>query len=182
LGLALILSYSHDICQNLVGRASMWLSHTAQQAIHAVLFIAGSGDARPVRVDDIATALDCPRNYLSKTLHVLVRAGVLRSERGPRGGFRLSDAPDRLTLAVIIAPFEPIGERPSLAGRYDSAARRGGAHSRWTRLAERVDAFLTTTTIADLLRDRDRPRAQTRAAAPRTTRYPKPRMPHGPIA
>ena len=160
----------------------MWLSSTAQQAIHAVLYIAATGGDGPVRVDEVARALDCPRNYLSKTLHGLVRAGVLRSERGPKGGFRLSDQPDRLTLARIIAPFEPVGDRRSLVGRPTRPdARPSAALARWARLAERVDEFFATTTVAGLLRDAARPTARPRAAR-RSPRYPNPRMSHGPIA
>lgn len=159
----------------------MWLSSTAQQAIHAVLYIAANSGDGPVRVGDVARALDCPRNYLSKTLHGLVRAGVLRSERGPRGGFRLSDAPDRLTLARIIAPFEPVGDRPSLIGpRTHRNLRPGTALARWTRLAERVDQFFATTTVAGLLFDASLPRPR-RHAAGHASRLPHPRMPHGPI-
>jgi Rrf2 family protein len=182
LGLALILSYSHDIRQNIIGPGSMWLSSTAQQAIHAVVYIAATGGDGPVRVGDVARALGCPRNYLSKTLHGLVRAGVLRSVRGPRGGFRLSDAPERLTLARIIAPFEPIDDRPSLVGgRSRPDLRPAAALTRWTRLAKRVDEFFATTTVAGLLGDASIPSTRQRASA-RAARSPNPRMPHGPIA
>ena len=92
----------------------MWLSSTAQQAIHAVLCIADCGDEGPVRVDEIAAVIGVPRNYLSKTLYALTRAGVLRSERGPRGGFRLATPPDRITLASVVAPFEPMTDRRCL--------------------------------------------------------------------
>lgn len=160
----------------------MWLSSTAQQALHAVLCIAGAADDGPVRVDEIAAALHCPRNYLSKTLHGLVRAGVLQSERGPKGGFRLSTPPDRLTLARVIAPFEPVGEHRALGGRGRAGdADPWAAHPRWRRLTERVDAFFETTTIAALLRENPRAAARTRAAI-RSIRHPHPRLPHGSVA
>ena len=94
----------------------MWLNSTAQNALRAVLFIADAGGAVPVRVDDIAAALECPRNYLSKTLHTLTRVGVLTSLRGRHGGFLLADAPTDLILARIIEPFQPAGERRCLLG------------------------------------------------------------------
>jgi len=129
----------------------MWLSSTAQQAIHAVLHIA-EADNGPVRVDDIAAALDVPRNYLSKTLHALVRAGVLRSERGPKGGFQLSAPPEKITLSQVTAPFEPIGRRRCLLGRpLCSDKRPCQLHDRWARVATPVDAFFTKTTVATLL-------------------------------
>jgi Rrf2 family protein len=160
----------------------MWLSSTAQQALHAVLCIAGAGDESPVRVDEIAAAIDCPRNYLSKTLHVLVRAGVLQSERGPKGGFRLSEPPDRLTLARVVAPFEPIGQRRCLVGRARcDDADPCSAHPRWRRLAARVDAFFETTTVATLLRENPRAAARARAVI-RSTRHPHQRLPHGSVA
>jgi Rrf2 family protein len=130
----------------------MWLSSTSQHAIRAVLHIAGNDEDRPVRVDEIAAALRCPRNYLSKTLHALTRAGVLQSERGPKGGFRLSEPPDRLALERIVAPFEPVGERRCLVGRPEcGGAHPCAAHHRWAGVAAAVEEFFAGTTVADLL-------------------------------
>ena len=132
--------------------ASMWLSRTAQQALHAVLCIASGTDRAPVRVDEIAAVLGYPRNYLSKTLHALVTAGVLRSERGPKGGFQLSARPEKVTLAQVIAPFEPVGDRRCLLGRPRCGDNHACLlHARWSRVARPVDAFFTKTTVADLL-------------------------------
>ena len=131
----------------------MWLSSTAQQAIHAVLCIAVSPDGEPVRVDEIAAVTRCPRNYLSKTLHLLTRSGVLRSVRGRRGGFRLAGSAERLTLAKIVAPFEPIGERRCLVGRPTCGdANPCAVHHQWKKVAGQVDEFFKKTTVAAILR------------------------------
>ena len=87
----------------------MWLSSTARQALHAVLCVAIFQDDGPVRVEEIAAATGNPRNYLSKILHALARAGILRSTRGPTGGFQLAEPPDEIALERVIAPFEPVG-------------------------------------------------------------------------
>ena len=51
------------------------LSDTAEYALRATLYIARQGaDGSLVRTDDIAEALDVPRNSLSKILHILGRA------------------------------------------------------------------------------------------------------------
>lgn len=160
----------------------MWLSSTAQQAIQAVLCIAGNADGGPVRVDEIAAVLRCPRNYLSKTLHLLTRAGVLRSERGPRGGFRLTRPPERLTLAAVVAPFEPVGNRRCLVG----FPRCGDAnpcpvHHRWQKVAGRIDAFFKATTIATLLRDNPRAVTEAREVID-ALRLSNQRMSHGSVA
>lgn len=159
----------------------MWLSSTAQQALHAVLCIAGSESEGPVRVDEIAAAIDCPRNYLSKTLHALTLAGVLRSERGPRGGFRLAIAADRLPLAAVIAPFERNGERRCLLGRPTCGdANPCAAHQRWKTLAGGMETFFRTTTIAQLLRESPAAAEATREGI-RSARHPNPRKSHGPV-
>lgn len=160
----------------------MWLSSTAQQALHAVLCIAALADEGPVRVDEVAAVIGGPRNYLSKTLHLLTRAGVLRSERGPRGGFRLAVAADRLTLARVVAPFEPVGERRCLLGRpVCGDAKPCPAHSRWKKVAGEIDAFFQTTTIAALLQGTPRVAAEARATI-RSLRHPNPRSPHASLA
>ena len=138
----------------------MWLNSTAQNALRAVLYIAEHAADGPVRVEDVAASLDSPRNYLSKTLHALARAGVLRSTRGPKGGFQLVDPPDRLALARVVRPFEPAGERRCLLGRATCGdAHPCQIHHRWSRTATAVEDFFDHTTVADLLRHESRSRS-----------------------
>lgn len=128
------------------------LPQTAEYALRAIYFIAEAPGGDPVRVGDIAAALKVPRNYLSKTLFQLARAGVLRSTRGPRGGFQLAKPPARLTLAEIVAPFLPAGKRACVLGRPTcSDAAPCPAHGSWKQIADRMRAFFGATTVADLL-------------------------------
>lgn len=149
----------------------MWISGTSQYAIRAVVHVAVYGEDAPVRVGPIAEALDVPRNYLSKTLHVLAREGVLKSERGPRGGFQLAVPADRLSLARVTAPFEDTAKRHCLLGR----AKCGGvhtcaAHVRWEGVSNSLQKYFATTTIADLLGDaRDAAATPVPPARPRAT-------------
>lgn len=147
------------------------LSQTAEYALRAVLHIAEFGEERPVAVGDIAQALDVPRNYLSKTLHQLSRAGVVTSTFGPGGGFRLAESADRMTLDTIIAPFDTAAERHCLLGRArcrdsDPCA----AHGRWKVIADQIQQFFATTTVADLLRGDAPDLLPTRATGLRTMR------------
>jgi Rrf2 family protein len=130
----------------------MWISGTTQYALRAVLFVAEHGTNEPVRVDAIAAALNVPRNYLSKTLHSLARANVLRSGRGPRGGFQLADPPDEISLARVAAPFDDLSARSCLLGRTSCGWRSPcSAHPRWEQVSNALQAFFRDTTIADLL-------------------------------
>lgn len=128
------------------------LSQTAQYALRAVLHIAEHGADRPVPVGDIAQALEVPRNYLSKTLHQLARAGVVASTFGPGGGFRLARPADALTLDAVVSPFDTAAERHCLLGRarcLDSDPCP--AHEHWKAISVQIHDFFARTTVAQLI-------------------------------
>jgi Rrf2 family protein len=129
------------------------LSSTSEHALRALLYIAGQGAHRPLRADEIAHAIGAPRNYLSKTLNSLAKAGLLTSSRGPLGGFTLAVAPGTLTLARVIDCFdEPRSHRRCLLGATPcNPASPCAAHDRWQAVMEARRAPLATTTVADLL-------------------------------
>ena len=131
----------------------MILSQTAEYALRAVLYVAQNDQHNLVRVADIAEALKIPRNYLSKILHILARAGILASSRGKTGGFRLAVPADQLALLDLIQAFDTIEERRwCLLGRpVCSDHQPCAAHERWKHTAETVSTFFRSTTIADLL-------------------------------
>ena len=128
----------------------MLLPQTAEYALRAVLHIAAYD--RPVRVAEIATALDVPQNYLSKTLHQLARAGILASTRGPAGGFRLARPAERLTLQRVVSTFATAGGRRCLLGHGTCGEIPTCAvHTRWAPVAAQMRDFYEATTVADLL-------------------------------
>lgn len=141
----------------------MILSQTAVYALKAVLHLAEGEPDQLVRVDDIAAALQVPRNYLSKILHTMARSGVLTSTRGPRGGFRLALAPSRLTLRRVVDPFDEVGGKSAtcLLGRKRCTDTNPcAAHARWKEVSSAVNSFFQETTVQDLAND-----AEVRATA-----------------
>lgn len=137
------------------------LSSTGAYALRAVIHLAARQGDGPVRVDDVADALDAPRNYLSKVLHTLVKLGVLRSLRGPHGGFELAVPASELTLSRVLEPFEEVdGPRSCLLGEGDcDEADPCALHARWSGVATEVAAFFRETVLADVVEDADRVRA-----------------------
>lgn len=133
----------------------MVISQTATYAIRAALCLAEVHGTGPMRVDDIADRLDVPRNYLSKILHVMARAQILKSTRGPGGGFRLAHEPEVLTLSQVIGQFDDLPEDSGcLLGREKcSDAEPCAAHDQWKRVSIAVRDFFDDTTLTDLLRE-----------------------------
>lgn len=150
------------------------LSQTAVYALQAVMYLAEAGTEELARVDDIAEALDVPRNYLSKILHNLVREGLLSSARGPRGGFRLSVDASDLTLERVIDPFGEVVERsPCLLGRPRCIdANPCAAHERWKGVSSAVRAFFRNTTVEQLAAEHAPPPPPRAAGAHRGASQP----------
>jgi len=80
----------------------MKISRSAEYALVAVGYIAQHQDEKVVLSQDISKEYDIPLEYLLKILQQLVRANVLRSKRGPRGGFSLAKPLRKITMLQII--------------------------------------------------------------------------------
>ena len=79
-------------------------------AFEAVVDIAYHGGAEPVQSQDIARRLGLPRRYLEQVLQQLVRCGVLKGVRGPRGGYRLARERRRITVGEVVRVLEGADE------------------------------------------------------------------------
>lgn len=135
------------------------LSKTAEYALRALLVLARHGEGRSLPAEAISGLTGTPANYLGKTLNLLARHGVVRSTRGPSGGFALAIDPSTLTIAEIVDVFSEAAEHPRCllgTGTCD-ASRPCAAHDRWRRVISAAREPLRTTTIADLLADSDVP-------------------------
>ena len=133
------------------------LTRTGGYALHATLAIAEmGGDGRAVRATEVSEALSIPANYLAKILHALARAGVLESERGRNGGFRLARSPAEIKLMDIVEGFDDMGrQRQCLLGKGAcSEADKCRAHQEWLAASAPVYRFFETRTLADLMNGR----------------------------
>ena len=130
------------------------LSQTSEYALRAALALAAQPEGRSLGAGRLAVMLDIPQNYLSKTLHQLARAGVLESNRGKTGGFRLARPADRITLLEVVTLFDDVtGRRICLLGRpVCSDQAPCAAHRRWKAVTERTATFFRETTLADLMK------------------------------
>ena len=81
----------------------MKFSRSTGYGLIAASYIAKNGDSKTaILASSIAKEFEIPLEYLLKILQNLVRANVLRSKRGPRGGFYLARAKEDINLLEII--------------------------------------------------------------------------------
>lgn len=82
---------------------------TGEYALRAMAHIAQLPAGRYALARDMGQELAIPPNYLSKVLQSLARSGLLESQRGRNGGFRLNRMPKEITLYEILAAVEFMG-------------------------------------------------------------------------
>lgn len=80
---------------------------TAEYALRAVVLLARTPE-RSLSADEIAGIGQVPRRYTNKVLQALVRAGLMRSQPGPGGGYSLLQKPEELSILDVIQAVEPI--------------------------------------------------------------------------
>jgi Rrf2 family protein len=73
------------------------LPKTAEYALRAVVWLGRQPDSLQA-ADALAEATQVPRRYLHKVLQDLARAGLVRSQSGPKGGYALTRPPDEITI------------------------------------------------------------------------------------
>ncbi len=78
-------------------------SKTCEYAIRAMLFIAQKSESgHKIGIKEISKGIDAPEHFLAKILQDLSRKGIVRSIKGPNGGFYLDDSAKKNTLADIV--------------------------------------------------------------------------------
>jgi Rrf2 family iron-sulfur cluster assembly transcriptional regulator len=82
------------------------LPRKAFYAIEAVLYVAYNTAHGPISSKEIADTQGLPARYLEQLMQKLVRAGILRGVRGPRGGYLLARERRRITVADICDVLE----------------------------------------------------------------------------
>ncbi|MFC1737501.1 RrF2 family transcriptional regulator [Planctomycetota bacterium] len=80
----------------------MKVSRSTGYALIAASYIAKHRDEGIILSQTISKEYKIPLEYLLKLLQQMVRAGILRSKRGPRGGFSMAKSPNKITMLQII--------------------------------------------------------------------------------
>jgi Rrf2 family transcriptional regulator, iron-sulfur cluster assembly transcription factor len=78
------------------------LSRKSLLALEAVIDIAYSARAEPVQAKEITARQGVPQRYLEQVMQQLVRAGILKGVRGPRGGYRLARERRRISIGDVV--------------------------------------------------------------------------------
>jgi len=134
----------------------MRISAKVDYAVRAAAELAAVADDRPVKAERVATAQGIPLNFLENIMGELRHAGIVRSQRGADGGFRLAKPASEITVADVIRAVE--GPLASIRGGAPEDASYDGAAIAlprvWIALRANLRAVLEHVTLADLAASR----------------------------
>jgi Rrf2 family protein len=94
------------------------ISEAASLAIHALVLVAERETNEPVNASKIAQWLSASEAHLAKIFQWLAKGGLVTSQRGPKGGFKLAKDPAQISLLDIIVAIDgPFPTSTCLLGR-----------------------------------------------------------------
>lgn len=130
----------------------MHVTAKADYAVRAVIELAAGGGERPRKVEEVAQAQHIPMSFLENILTQLRSAGIVRSQRGPEGGYWLARPAKDVNLAEVIRAVEgPLvgvrGQRPEEV-EYEGSAE--SLQQVWIALRANLRKVLEHVTIADV--------------------------------
>ncbi|MGE5145758.1 MAG: Rrf2 family transcriptional regulator [Candidatus Eiseniibacteriota bacterium] len=146
----------------------MRLTTRGRYAVMALVDVAKQSGGRPVALSDVAERQEISLSYLEQLFAKLRRAGLVKSVRGPGGGYLLAFPASEIRIAdIILAVDEPIRATRCLPGAPQGCTgkpTRCMTHDLWEELGHQIRLFLSQVTIADVVENRVLGRSRVMAA------------------
>lgn len=143
----------------------MKLGTKGRYAVMAIADLARHCGEQPVTLSEIAERQQISLSYLEQIFAKLRRAGLVKSIRGPGGGYLLGRTREQITVSDVMAAVEEPSKSkvcmPHFPLHCNESENFCATHHLWVRLSETLGEFLSSITIADVLeRDFELPAAR----------------------
>jgi Rrf2 family iron-sulfur cluster assembly transcriptional regulator len=130
------------------------LSTKGRYAVMAMVDLACRSEGKPVALADIAERQEISLSYLEQLFAKLRKGGLVKSVRGPGGGYLLAYSPESTRISdIILAVDEPIRATRCAAGSPEgcrSNRSRCLTHDLWEELGHQIHLYLSTVSLADV--------------------------------
>ncbi len=124
----------------------MRVGSKGRYAVKAIIFLAQQDQRTPMSLSDISKLHEISLSYLEQLFSKLRQAGVVKSVRGPGGGYILRKSPDRIKISEIIEAVE--------MSTVKSELDRSQTGLLWDALGYQVLGFLQSISVADVCESR----------------------------
>lgn len=126
------------------------LPKTAEYSLRATVWLGRSPD-RPQSADELAKSIQVPRRYLHKVLQDLVKAGLVRSQSGPGGGYCLDRPAAEISILDVITAVGPIERIRACPLGLPSHTRLCPLHQELDAAYAAMEAAFSRVTVAQIL-------------------------------
>jgi Rrf2 family protein len=132
------------------------LSCKSEYALLALLELTSHyNSGEPLQIRQIAADQNIPDRYLEQLLATLRRSGLVRSQRGARGGYLLAREPWKITLLEVVNCIEGADAQTKEAGREPKSVEGAVVWEIWQEAGKAAEAVLQKYTLQDLADQRD---------------------------
>jgi Rrf2 family iron-sulfur cluster assembly transcriptional regulator len=132
----------------------MQLTTKGRYAVTAMLDLASNDSSRPVTLDMISQRQNISLSYLEQLFAKLRKASLVRSIRGPGGGYLLNVNPVDVTLTEIIeAVDENIDLRRCHGAKNCLRGKQCLSHHLWCEVSDQIRGFLSSRNLQQVIDD-----------------------------
>ena len=130
----------------------MRLTTKGRFAVTAMLDLALNEVDRPVTLAGISERQEISLSYLEQLFSRLRRSGLVKSVRGPGGGYRIAKNLDEISVSEIITAVDELIDATQCGGNEDCHGdRRCMTHELWSSLNAKILEYLAGVSLADLV-------------------------------
>lgn len=120
----------------------------------AMVDLARQGNEKPVPLAEVAQRQKISLSYLEQLVAKLKKNGLVKSMRGPGGGYLLGRALGDITIQQIVSAVDVSSQREHPVFEGDNLTARQMTDQLWIKMGEEVEKFLKSVTLADVLHRR----------------------------
>ncbi|MBT3198019.1 MAG: Rrf2 family transcriptional regulator [Gammaproteobacteria bacterium] len=134
----------------------MRLTTKGRYAVTAMLDLAINGEQGPITLSEISGRQEISLSYLEQLFSKLRKKGLVKSSRGPGGGYQLALDAHQISISqIILAVDEAIDVRRCQGEGNCQGDRSCLTHDLWSDLSEQIQGFLGSISLGKLTSERD---------------------------
>jgi Rrf2 family iron-sulfur cluster assembly transcriptional regulator len=134
----------------------MKLTTKGRYSVMAMLDLALNESRGPITLSEISGRQDISLSYLEQLFSKLRKQGLVKSSRGPGGGYELAQEAEDISISKIILAVDESVDIRRCKGDGNCHGGHGCiTHDLWTDLSGQINNFLESISIGELMKKRD---------------------------
>ncbi len=129
----------------------MRISTKGRHAVMAMVDLARQGGDKPVPLAEVAQRQKISLSYLEQLVAKLKRQALVKSMRGPGGGYLLGQPADAITVYQIVSAVDTSSHREPPVFEGDNQTARQLTDRLWLKMGEEINKFLKSVSLADVV-------------------------------